>query len=65
MSLPVIDLDTFYAFPRSQEASWECQRAADSLANYGALIVKDSRVTENESEEFLVRLACFSACSNC
>jgi hypothetical protein len=57
MSLPVVNLDAFLASPLSEEAAQECRRTAEALASYGALIVKDSRVTEKESDEFLVRLS--------
>jgi hypothetical protein len=58
MSLPIVDLDSFLASPGSKDAALECRRTAEALASYGALIVKDSRVTEKESDDFLVGRVC-------
>jgi len=52
-SLPVVDLDVFLADPNSHEAKQQGQNAADALVWYGALVVKDSRVTEADNEQFL------------
>jgi len=52
-SLPVVDLDVFLTDPNSPEAKQQAQNAADALIWYGALVVKDSRVTEVDNEQFL------------
>jgi isopenicillin N synthase-like dioxygenase len=52
-SLPLIDLDVFLKSPDSPEAVEECRKTADTLIKYGALIVRDSRVTEEDNEAFL------------
>lgn len=52
-SLPVVDLDVFLTDPNSAEAKQQAQNAADALIWYGALVVKDSRVTEADNEHFL------------
>ncbi|KAG9121800.1 hypothetical protein FRC07_002084 [Ceratobasidium sp. 392] len=51
--LPIIDLDVFRADPSSPESRAECNKAAEALINYGALIVRDTRVTEEHNETFL------------
>ncbi|KAG8678847.1 hypothetical protein FRC08_017437 [Ceratobasidium sp. 394] len=51
--LPIIDLDVFRANPSSSEARLECTKAAEALITYGALIVRDTRVTEEHNETFL------------
>ncbi|PVF97710.1 Clavaminate synthase-like protein [Serendipita vermifera] len=53
MTLPVIDLDLFLETPTSVAAHAECLKAADALITYGALVVKDSRVTEEDNDIFL------------
>ncbi|CAK7264618.1 hypothetical protein SEPCBS57363_001166 [Sporothrix epigloea] len=54
MDLPVIDLDIFRtgarASPRVQD---ECRRAAEALIEFGALVLHDSRVAEEENDAFL------------
>ncbi|KAG8840608.1 hypothetical protein FRB91_005891 [Serendipita sp. 411] len=52
-TLPIIDLDLFRQDPSSQAAKEECFKAADALITYGALVVKDSRVTEEDNGNFL------------
>ncbi|CAG7853964.1 SubName: Full=Uncharacterized protein {ECO:0000313/EMBL:CCA67167.1} [Serendipita indica DSM 11827] len=52
-TLPVIDLDIFRENPTSVAARSECLKAADALITYGALVVKDSRVTEDDNNNFL------------
>lgn len=52
-NLPVVDLDIFRSEPGSAQAQEECKRAADALITYGALVVKDSRVSESDNETFL------------
>ncbi|KAF8600875.1 Clavaminate synthase-like protein [Ceratobasidium sp. AG-I] len=51
--LPIIDLDVFRAQQGSSEAHAECTKAAEALITYGALLVKDTRVTEEHNENFL------------
>src|SRR5436305_12807227 len=54
MDLPIIDLDIFLTKPRSlQEVQNECTRAVNALATYGALILHDSRVSEEDNSTFL------------
>ncbi|KAF8203809.1 hypothetical protein BJ912DRAFT_1018512 [Pholiota molesta] len=54
MDLPVIDLDLFLAGPRDSEAViQECKKAADALIIYGALVLHDSRVSEDDNSTFL------------
>ncbi|KAF8336525.1 uncharacterized protein EI90DRAFT_2969118 [Cantharellus anzutake] len=52
-SLPVVDLDIFLKEINSPEARQQAQNTADALVRYGALVVKDSRVTEADNEQFL------------
>ncbi|TDL28060.1 Clavaminate synthase-like protein [Rickenella mellea] len=53
-SLPVINLDVFLSEPLGSEvATQECRKAADALISYGALIVQDSRVSEEDNDTFL------------
>ncbi|GAA5949953.1 hypothetical protein JCM21900_005536 [Sporobolomyces salmonicolor] len=51
--LPIVDLDTFLASPDSPSAIAEATKTAEALIEYGALIVKDSRVSEEANERFL------------
>ncbi|QRW09117.1 2OG-Fe(II) oxygenase family protein [Ceratobasidium sp. AG-Ba] len=51
--LPIVDLDLFRADPSSTESRTECIKAAEALINFGALIVHDTRVTEEHNETFL------------
>lgn len=54
MDLPIIDLDVFLREPRgSREVQDECKRAANALTTYGALVLRDSRVSEEENSTFL------------
>lgn len=54
MDLPVIDLDVFLNNPiDSPEVQAECKKAADALITYGALVLHDSRVSEQDNETFL------------
>ncbi|KAJ9144604.1 Flavonol synthase/flavanone 3-hydroxylase [Pleurostoma richardsiae] len=54
MDLPVIDLDIFLHNPHeSQAVQAECRRAADALITYGALVLHDSRVSEDDNSTFL------------
>ncbi|KAF8713573.1 Clavaminate synthase, partial [Rhizoctonia solani] len=51
--LPVVDLDVFLADPESSAAQAECTKAAEALVTFGALIVHDTRITEEHNETFL------------
>jgi len=54
MDLPVIDLDLFLSKPHDSGAVvQECKKAADALIVYGALVLRDSRVSENDNSTFL------------
>lgn len=54
MDLPVIDLDIFLNQPRElEEVQAECKKAADALITYGALVLHDSRVSEDDNSTFL------------
>ncbi|THH06724.1 hypothetical protein EW145_g3885 [Phellinidium pouzarii] len=56
ISLPIIDIDIFLSEQReSQAAVAECKKArvADALITYGALLVRDSRVSEDDNNNFL------------
>ncbi|KAM5530742.1 hypothetical protein V8D89_015602 [Ganoderma adspersum] len=52
-TLPIIDLDVFLASSDSQGALKECKKAADALITYGALLLHDSRVSEEDNCAFL------------
>ncbi|EIW87012.1 Clavaminate synthase-like protein [Coniophora puteana RWD-64-598 SS2] len=53
-TLPVIDLDVFLSQPENSEAAQqECTKAANALVTYGALLVHDSRVSEDDNNTFL------------
>lgn len=53
-TLPVIDLDIFLGKPSDSEAVLqECKKAADALITYGALLLHDSRVSEDDNSVFL------------
>ncbi|KAI0490206.1 hypothetical protein F4859DRAFT_767 [Xylaria cf. heliscus] len=53
MDLPIIDLDTFLSSPTSAAAQAECAKAAQALITYGALVLRDSRVSEPDNGAFL------------
>jgi hypothetical protein len=53
MDLPIIDLDVFLAGPDSAAAREECTKAARALITYGALVLRDSRVAEQDNVAFL------------
>ncbi|KJZ77679.1 hypothetical protein HIM_02856 [Hirsutella minnesotensis 3608] len=54
MNLPVIDLDVYLNHPHdSPEVQQECRKAADALITYGALVLHDSRVAEQDNVNFL------------
>ncbi|THH13473.1 hypothetical protein EW146_g6747 [Bondarzewia mesenterica] len=53
-NLPVIDFDLFLSQPLESEAVQdECKRAAEALITYGALLLKDQRVSEEDNINFL------------
>lgn len=62
MDLPVINLDIFRtgarASPRVQD---ECRRAAEALIEFGALVLHDSRVAEEDNDAFLDLLEAYFA----
>jgi hypothetical protein len=51
--LPIVDLDIFRANPSSSKSHSECTKAAEALITYGALLARDTRVTEEHNETFL------------
>ncbi|PSR76726.1 hypothetical protein PHLCEN_2v8323 [Hermanssonia centrifuga] len=52
--LPIVDLDLFLSQPpQSEVVQQECKKAADALINYGALLLHDSRVSEDDNDIFL------------
>ncbi|KAK4109318.1 Clavaminate synthase-like protein [Canariomyces notabilis] len=54
MDLPIIDLDVFLQQGRdSPEVKAECTKAANALITYGALVLHDSRVAEEDNTVFL------------
>ena len=54
MDLPIIDLDLYLNQPRdSPEVRGECVKAAKALVTYGALVLHDSRVSEDDNRNFL------------
>ncbi|KAH8898336.1 Clavaminate synthase-like protein [Thozetella sp. PMI_491] len=54
MDLPVIDLDVFlHKAPDSAEVQAECRKAAEALITFGALVLHDSRVAEEDNTRFL------------
>ncbi|KAI0375255.1 Clavaminate synthase-like protein [Pilatotrama ljubarskyi] len=54
VTLPVVDLDIFLsASPESEAFTKECKKAADALIHYGALLLHDSRVSEEDNNTFL------------
>lgn len=53
-TLPVIDLDVFLSqATQSIRVQEECNKAADAFITYGALLVHDSRVSEEDNDTFL------------
>lgn len=54
MDLPVVDLDVYLNNPLDSDAvRAECERAAQALITYGALVLHDSRVASEDNETFL------------
>lgn len=53
MDLPIVDLDAFLRDPTSGAARAECEKAARALVTYGALVLHDARVAEDDNATFL------------
>jgi isopenicillin N synthase-like dioxygenase len=54
MDLPVINLDVYLQQPQDSAAvRAECDKAAEALITYGALVLHDSRVAEDHNDVFL------------
>ncbi len=54
MDLPIVDLDVFLSQPLASAAvQAECKKAADGLIAYGAVVLRDSRVSEADNATFL------------
>ncbi|KAF8640724.1 hypothetical protein AX17_000376 [Amanita inopinata Kibby_2008] len=54
MNLPIIDLDLYLSGDlQSEPVIQECKKAADALITYGALLLRDSRVSEEDNSTFL------------
>ncbi|KAL1925402.1 uncharacterized protein VTP21DRAFT_285 [Calcarisporiella thermophila] len=53
LQLPVIDLGLYMRDKTHPDAQAECTKCADALRDYGALVVKDPRVTKEANDEFL------------
>ncbi|KAI0814807.1 Clavaminate synthase-like protein [Irpex lacteus] len=52
--LPIVDLDVFLTQPAESPAvAAECKKAAEALITYGALLLHDSRVSEEDNNVFL------------
>ncbi|CAG8544030.1 9628_t:CDS:1 [Acaulospora morrowiae] len=52
-TLPLINLGLYLNDRNNSLAIKECKKTADALRNYGALLVKDPRVTEEDNSRFL------------
>ncbi|KAL5495499.1 hypothetical protein ACEPAI_962 [Sanghuangporus weigelae] len=54
IALPIVSLDLFRAESQNSPAVVaECKKAAEALIAYGALLVEDSRVSEDDNNNFL------------
>jgi len=54
MDLPIVDLDLYLSGdPASEDVRQECKKAADALIVYGAVLLRDSRVSEEDNSTFL------------
>ncbi|CAG8442002.1 2527_t:CDS:2 [Ambispora gerdemannii] len=51
--LPIINLGLYINDKNSTKAIEECKKTANALRDYGALLVKDPRVTEEDNAQFL------------
>nr|CAG8438498.1 9090_t:CDS:2 [Entrophospora candida] len=54
--LPIIDLGLYLKDKNSELAIEECHKTAKALKDYGALLIKDPRVTEDDNSRFLTKL---------
>ncbi|CAK7200241.1 hypothetical protein SEUCBS139899_002932 [Sporothrix eucalyptigena] len=62
MDLPIIDLDLFRSGARDDpRVQAECRRAAEALIEFGALVLHDSRVAEEDNDAFLDLLESYFA----
>ncbi|BGP54124.1 hypothetical protein JCM8202v2_001698 [Rhodotorula sphaerocarpa] len=52
-SLPIVDLDVYRSSGDSDGSAAEARKTAEALIEYGALIVRDSRVSEDANDDFL------------
>ena len=52
--LPVVDLDLWLEHGDAVGCEEQARRTVEALAQYGALVVKDRRVTEADNDAFLV-----------
>ncbi|EIM92184.1 Clavaminate synthase-like protein [Stereum hirsutum FP-91666 SS1] len=53
-TLPIVDVNLFLSGSlESEEVVQECKKAADALIKYGALLVRDERVSEDDNTTFL------------
>lgn len=48
---PTVDIDIFRRDPTSEEAEDECRKVAYGLHRYGILILRDSRVTDEDNNK--------------
>lgn len=55
-SLPLVDLDIFLRDPLGAEGQAEALKCTQALIEFGCLILKDSRVSEEANEAFLSQL---------
>ncbi|KAL7751514.1 hypothetical protein RI367_002977 [Sorochytrium milnesiophthora] len=53
LSLPLVDIAPYLSDPSSDAARAECAKAADALRTYGAVLLKDPRVSEGDNAAFL------------
>lgn len=53
MDLPIASLDAFGASPGAQEAQEEARKVAKSLIDTGAVIIRDSRASQDANSRFL------------
>ncbi|KAJ1656739.1 hypothetical protein IWQ61_003742 [Dispira simplex] len=51
--LPLVEAKEFLEAPDSPQALLECQKAAQALHDYGCLLLRDPRVSNDKNEEFL------------
>lgn len=58
-SVPTVDLAPFLANPQSPEAVEACLQVAAAFHEYGAIIIRDPRVTEEDNETFLNQMEAY------